>query len=408
MPGHRLRSVLGLAATRLRHDRTRTILAILGITLAVLSTTLLGSLGVGVIDTGQQKFDAADRDLWISGGPTRISPGSLGGFEGGIVDAHEVSQSLNERETINTAAPLLFQTVYVGSDAESLETVVAVGATADGGFTYASGQGFGSDAGFYNDGAYNGTPNQNLVIGTRLQSQLDVGVDDQLHVGGTVVDARQTTYTVTGTSSTFTQFLGTPTVSLPLAELQMMTGKASTDQASLITVDVADDANVEAVAERLKTEYPAYTVRTNSEQLQAIVAERIVVVAAGIVLVGLAVLAGIALTVNLLTLLVLQEQDSLAAIRAVGVSRSVVVGLVATQGLCYGLLGAFVGLLLTLPASFVLNRLASRLVGFEGLVQVTTPVLAAGASIALVAGVSSALVAGWRAANIAPLETLER
>lgn len=408
MVGQRLRAVLGLAASRLRHDRTRTLLAVLGVTLAVLSTTLLGSLGLGVVETGQQKFDASDRDLWISGGPTRIAPGTLGGFESGIVDAHTLGETLSQRETIKTAAPLLFQTVYVGTAPDSLKTVVAVGTTSDGGFNVAGGPGFGPDTAFYNNGAYNGTPSRKLVIGTQLQSQLNVTPADQLYVGGTVIDARQTTYNITGTTSTFNQFLGTPTVSIPLAELQAMTGNAHADKASLITIDVADDADPAAVAERLQSEYPQYTIRTNSEQLQAIVAERILVVAAGTVLVALAALAGIALTINLLALLVYQEQEVLAALRAVGISRSVVVALIATQGLCYGFLGAITGVLATLPAAYALNYAASQLVGFEGLVQVTPRILAAGAGIAIIAGLSSALVAGWRAANVSPLAMLER
>ena len=408
MPGTRIRAAIGLAVARLRHDRTRTVLAVLGVTLAVLATTLLGSLGVGVAETGQQKFDAADRDLWISGGPTRIQPGTIGGFDTGIVDAHNVSRTLTQRDTINTAAPLLFQTVYVGADPDSLDTVVAVGARSSGGLALTSGDGFGPDTAFYNEGAYNGTPARKLVVGTQLQTRFNTSNGDQLHVGGTVVDARQTTYTVAGTSSTFTQFLNTPTVSIPLAELQAMTGNANTDRVSLITVDVADSADTAAVADRLEAEYPQYTIRTNTEQLQAILAERIILLAAGVVLVGLAVLSGIALTVNLLTLLVLQEQATLAAIRAVGVSRFVVVGIVGTQGLCYGILGDAVGLLVTLPASVALNYAASWLVGFDGLVQLTPGVLAAGAAIAIVAGVSSALVAGWRAASIEPLAVLQR
>lgn len=408
MLGTRLRAILGLAATRLRHDRTRTLLAVLGVTLAVLSTTLLGSLGVGVVETGQQKFDAADRDLWITGGPTRIAPGSLGGFEAGIVDAHTISEQLTQRDTINTAAPLLFQTVYIGTNPEQLRTVLAVGVPGSGGFTISNGSGFGSDAAFYNHGAYNGTPSQQVVVGTRIQDQYNLTLGEQLHIGGTIVDARQTTYNVTGTTTTFTKFLGTPTVTVPLAELQAMTGNAYADKASLITIDVAEDANVEAVESRIEAEYPRYTVRTNTEQLKAILADRILLLAAGGILVALAVLAGITLTINLLALLVFQEQDVYAALRAIGISRRVVVSLVVVQGLCYGILGAMLGLLVTIPAAAGLNYIAMRLVGFSGLVHVTPRVLAVGAGIALIAGVCSALVAGWRAANIAPLAMLER
>lgn len=408
MPGTRLRAVIGLAVTRLRHDRTRTVLAVLGITLAVISTTLLGSLGIGVVQTGQQKFDAADRDLWVSGGPTQISPGTLGGFEAGITNAHTLSDRLSRRDAITSAAPLLFQTIYIGTEPNELETVVAVGATGSGGFTIVNGTGFGSDAAFYNNGAYNGTPSRQVVIGTRVQSQLNVGIGDELHIGGTVVDARQTTYTVTGTTSTFNKFLGTPSVTLPLAELQAMTGNQYSDQASLITIDVAEKADVSAVASRLEREYPQYTIRTNSEQLKAIIANRVLVIAAGGILVALAVLAGITLTVNLLALLVFQEQDVFAALRAIGVSREIVVALVATQGICYGIVGAVLGLLVTIPAAVVLNYVATWLVGFTNLVRVTPPVLAVGAGIAIIAGLCSAIVAGWRAANVTPLAILER
>src|SRR6056297_698072 len=130
----RTRAAVGLATARLRRDRARTVLAVVAVALAVLSVTLLGSLGAGVVETGQQKFDSADRDLWISGGPLRVSPGTVGGFEGGLVDGHETSRELSSSPRIETASPLLFQTVYIGDSPESLRTVVAVGSTSSAGF----------------------------------------------------------------------------------------------------------------------------------------------------------------------------------------------------------------------------------------------------------------------------------
>jgi len=408
MRGNRLTAAFGLALTRLRSDRLRTTLAVLGVTLAVLSTTLLGSLGVGVVETGQQKFDAADRDLWVSGGPTRIAPGTVGGFESGIVDAHQFQRDVGQWDRVNTAAALLFQTVYIGDDPNNLRTVVAVGTSGSGGFAINNGNGFTSDTAYYNNGAYNGTLSEELLIGTQIERDLNVTVGDTLHIGGTVVDARQTTYNITGTSSTYSQFLGTPTVGVPLAELQTMTGTQYTDRASIITIDVKDSASVSAVADRLRNTYPTYTVRTNSEQLQAIVAERVLVLAAGGVLVVLAVLSGIALTVNLLSLLVAQELPALAALRALGISRTTISAIVAAQGLYYGLAGALVGIALTYPSAVALNMVASSLVGFEGLVQVTPRVLTAGVTIAVVTGLLSAIIAGWRASGVTPLDALNR
>jgi putative ABC transport system permease protein len=408
MVGTRVRAAFGLAGARLRSDRLRTLLAVLGVTLAVLSMTLLGSLGVGVVETGQQKFDAADRDLWVSGGPTQIAPGTVGGFESGIVDAHQFQRNVGEWDSVNTAAALLFQTVYIGTEPNNLQTVVAVGSSGSGGFAIDSGEGFTSDTAYYNQGAYNGTPSEELIVGTQLERDLNISVGNSLHIGGTIVDARQTRYTVTGTSSTYSQFLGTPTVGVPLAELQSMTGTQYTDRASIITIDVKSDASVSAVADRLRNTYPEYTVRTNSEQLQAVVAERILVIAAGGVLVALAVLSGIALTVNLLALLVAQELPALAALRALGLSRTTIATMVAAQGIYYGLAGAIVGIALTYPAAAVLNLVARSLVGFTGLVRVTPRVLAAGVAIAIVTGLLSAIVAGWRASGVKPLDALNR
>jgi len=407
MPGTRLRAVLGIVGIRIRHDRVRTVLAVLGVTVAVLSTTLLGSVGIGVVETGQQKFDAADRDLWITGGPTRIAPGTLGGFEGGIRDAHDLSEAISGRDAVDSANPLLFQTVYVGSTPEDLQTVVAVGVPSTGGVELTAGEGF-DESGFYNDGQYNGTKSQSIVLGTQLEATRDYRVGESVYVGGTVRDARHTTYTVTGTTPTFTQFLGTPTVALPLAELQAMTGNQLTDRASLVTVDVAADASTSAVRQRLAARYPALSIRTNAEQLRAIVGSRLLVVAAGVTLVALAVLSGLVLTTNLLALLVVQERDVLAALEAMGVSRWLATGLVVAQGLAYAVVGCLLGFLLTPPLAWLLNHVTASVVGFEGLVQVTPAVFIAGGAIALLAGVLSAAVAGWRTMRISPLEALAR
>jgi len=56
----RLRTYAGLvwiALRQLRSDRMRTVLAVIGVTLAVLSVTLLTGVGAGVISTGNQMFD---------------------------------------------------------------------------------------------------------------------------------------------------------------------------------------------------------------------------------------------------------------------------------------------------------------------------------------------------------------
>jgi putative ABC transport system permease protein len=243
-----------------------------------------------------------------------------------------------------------------------------------------------------------------VMIDTQTAEQFDVGVGDTLYIGGTLSSARSNEFTVVGISDTFSRFLGTPTVTMPLSELQTVTGTTSTDSATFITVSVEDGADVEAVQQRVQADYPEFTIRNNQEQLEAVLQNQALVLAGGVTLVVLAFIAGLALTTNLLGLVVYQQRETLAALQATGLSQATLVGLIAGQGLVLGVIGGLFGVGLTPPLAELLNRIAERLVGFEGLVQVPTEMLYVGFGIATIVGTVSASVVAWR---ISRLETLE-
>lgn len=405
---HRLRAAFGLTLAQLRYERTRTVLAVLGITVAVLSTTLLAGVGYGVLQTGEEKFAAADRDLWITGGPVRLAPGTVGGFENSILDAHSTARAIRSRQGIRSAVPMSFQTVYVGRTVGGLRTVVGVGVPGTGGDSVrlTSGEGFSRGDVHYGTGAYDGPMTREVIVDPRTAALFDVGVGDTLYVGGTIASARDNEYTVVGVSPTYSKFLGTPSVVVPLSELQELTGTTRTDRATLITVALREDADVDRVERELAAAYPDYDVRTNREQLEAVLADKIVILASGVTLVVLAVVSGLALTVNLLALLVYQQRRELAALSALGVSRGTLVSIVAGQGLVLGALGGAVGLALTPLGVWGLNVVAASVAGFEGLVRTPPIVFAVGGSIAVVMGVVGAAVAGWRVARVGVVDAL--
>lgn len=404
-----LRATIGLIHAQLTHDRTRTLLAILGITIAVLSTTLLASVGYGVVETGQQKFDASGRDLWLTGGPVQLAPGSVGSFKNTVTNAHNVSANLSAREEIKTASPLAFQTVYVGTTPENLQTIVGVGLRGTGSHGAAHitrGKGLTGPDRHYAGGSYDGPMTHEVLIGPRTAKRFNVSVGDTLYIGGTVMSARRHAFTVIGISPTFSRFLGTPSVAMRLSELQELTGTTRTDPATMITIDLVAGADTAAVEQELQQQYPQYDVRTNHEQLQAVLAQKAVVLASGGVLVVLAVIAGIALTANLLALLIYQQRQELAAAQALGVSSRRLVSVAAGQGLMLGILGGGLGLGLTPLIGAGLNTVASHLVGFDGLVQTPPQVFLVGAGIAIGIGTFGALVAGWRVNRVQPLDHL--
>jgi len=403
----RFRATVAIILAELSRNRLRTTLAIAGIVLAVLATTLLVGVGAGVLETGEQQFDQADRDLWVSSGAVGISAAS-GGFENTLYDAHTVGNEMNEIEGVRTAVPIGFQSVYVSADSDEFSTIIGTGVTGSGGaVSISEGEAFPSSAGHYNNSRYDGPLSNEVLIDTATAEQFDVGVGDTLYVGGTLDGARDNEVTVVGISDTFSGFLGTPTITMPLSELQTVTGSTETDAATFVTVTIDDDAEVAVVQQRLQEQYPEFTVRDNQEQLESVVQNQALVLAGAATLVVLAFIAGLALTTNLLGLVVYQQRATLAALQAVGLSQWTLITFIAGQGLALGIVGGVVGVGLTLPAAEGLNRLGEMLVGFEGLVQVPDAVLVVGFGIATVVGTLSAAVVAWRISRLDTLESLE-
>jgi putative ABC transport system permease protein len=383
----------------------RTTFAIIGIVLAVLSTTLLAGVGAGVFETGQAQLDSADRDLWVSSGPVGISA-TTGGFENTLYDAHRVESEMEQISGVRGAVPLGFQTVYVSPSGDDFSTLIGSGVTSGGAVPISEGETLARTDSHYNGGSYDGSMTHEVVIDSQTAEQFDVEIGDTLFIGGTLSSARSNEFTIVGISDRFSRFLGTPTVTMPLSELQTVTGATSTDAATFITISVEDGADTAAVQQRIQTAYPEFTVRNNQEQLEAVLQNQALVLAGGVTLVVLAFIAGLALTTNLLGLVVYQQRETLAALQATGMSQSTLVGLIAGQGLVLGIVGGLIGVGLTPPLAEVLNRIAEALVGFDGLVQVPTEMLFVGFGIATVVGTVSAAVVAWRISRLDTLEAL--
>jgi putative ABC transport system permease protein len=402
----RLRAVIGLGLAQLRYTPVRTTLAVLAIAFAVLTTTLLASIGVGAVAFGQEQFDAAGRDLWITGGQLRLQAGPTP-FENKVLGAHEVSRDIERHEQVVTAAPISLEAVYVGTEPSDRRLVTGIGIeNTHGTISVSQGAGFSKGDVHYANGSYTGPMTGEVIIGPRTASLFDVSVGDTLYVSASEAGEPRS-FRIVGVSSDFTRFLGTPTVAIHLSELQEITGTTGTDPATLLAVRLEDSADPSVVKADLERQYPEYDIRTNREQLEVILGENAVALVGGSVLIGLAVLASLALTVNMLALVVYQQRRELAALQAIGLSRGTLIGVVASEGVLLGLGGATLGLLATPPLVLALNRLAATLVGSESLLRIPSFVFFVGAGIALGIGTGAAVVAGRQIARLSPLSHLQ-
>ncbi|WP_254524919.1 ABC transporter permease [Natrinema caseinilyticum] len=401
----RTRAVAGLALAQLRRSPGRTVLTVLAVTLAVLSVTILASLGIGVVEKGERGLDKADRDIWISRDP--VNP-AASGTENPIVGAHGMAVALTQREDIKSASPIAMYDVYIGSNPSNVRRRPAVGVQeTHEGFDFEAGHGFELSAEMAATPPSDEPRTGTIVIDPRTADELDVSVGDTVYVGTSRHTASEHEFTVIGTSDYYSQYLGSPAMTVPLGDLQAVAGTSGTDRATFLTADVADDADHDAVRDELRDQYPEYTVRTSEEQVEGMIGERTVVLASGVTLVGLAIVGGIILTANLFALVAHQQREQLAALRAIGLSRRILAGTVGAQGLIIGLLGGLVGLAATPPAVVGLNRFSTSVLGFEHLLRTPPEVYAGGFALAICVGTVVALVAGWRAGRYARITHLE-
>ncbi|WP_339104244.1 ABC transporter permease [Haloterrigena salinisoli] len=405
---HRLRKLAAtarLSAAQLRHEIGRTVLVIVAIALAVLAVTLLAGLGLGVLETGQDRFDDADQDVWVSGGAVELT--ASGGMENPIADSHQLAADIGAREDVKSASPIAFHAIYVGTEPSELELVSGVGVPNEhGGMTLEEGDGFSEGDVHYSEGDYDGPMTREVIVDPRTADRFDVGVGDTIYVGTSPSTAAEAEFTVVGISSSYSQFLGTTTVTMPLSELQEITGTTGSDRAAFVTATVANGADRDAVSDEIQGEYPEYNVRTSEEQFESMFEDQVLLLASGTALVVLAVVAGVVLTVNLLALVASRQRGELAALRALGLSRWLLTGIIGGQGIVLGICGGLLGLLATPPAAFALNHLAASLVGFENLLRTPPIVYLAGGAIAVVVGTLGAVVAGWRTSQYARFEQL--
>ncbi|WP_137284631.1 ABC transporter permease [Halorussus salinisoli] len=405
--GVTVRGASAVAVAQLRHNGLRTSLTIFGIAIAVLATVLLASIGYGVVDAGQQKFSATGRDLWISGGPVELAPGRPGGVNAPLTDAHSVAKNISDYPNVRTATPMGFQTVYVGKDTENLTTLTGMGVPGDTlHVQVTAGEYFGRGDVHYANGSYDGPMTHSVVIDPRTAARLNLSVGGTVHIGGTVSNARQHEFTVIGISPAFGGFLGTPTVTLHLSELQELTGTTRRDPATLIGVSVRPDADRQVVATELSQTHPDYKVQTNREQLQSILKQNAVVIASGVTLVVLAIGAGFVLTINLSSHMVYSQRVVYAGLSTTGISQTILYGVMAIQGLLTGILGGVVGLALVPPAIFGLNRLTAYF-GTTQFIRTPPALLAGGAGLAVSMGLAGALAASWHLGRMQILDSLD-
>lgn len=402
MNWRRFVAAVGLGLSQLRESRGRTLLAVTGVAFAVVLMVLLSGLGYGMSTTGQEALTYIDQDIWITQGPLELAPGTVGGVENTLVDAHHVSRQIETQRGVKRAEAISFQAVYVSANGSAFQSVVGVGVTGrDQSFTLTNA--FEQGDVHYANGSYDGPMTHEVVISDGTARMLNVSVGDSIFVGGTLATARNHEFRIVQVKPGYSNFLGAPTVVMHLSELQEVTGTTTADRATMIGVTLEPHSNVDQVQSDIQTRYPELTVRTQREQYRAVFENQGAILASSVTLVIVAILAGVGLVGNVLALTVHQQRAEIAALRATGLRRNTLLMSIASQGVFISVFGALSGIALVPFIAAGVNTAVNSFIGFPNLIKTPLWVMTIGFGVAICIGSLGAVIAALRLASISPL-----
>jgi putative ABC transport system permease protein len=382
------------AARELLRHPARSLFAVAGVAVAcaMLLDMLMLSSGLGT----------SFRSLLSGAGyALRVAPGGTLPFdtEATIPDASRVRAAIESDPRVSAVAPVLGGNLLEGRTAE--RRVFALGIDP-------------AEQGLYR--LVEGRPpleEDEVVVGRALREE-GVGPGDTLWLApggglGPVAGAAPRPFRVSGTGTFFYASAGERSLALKLGTAETLTGRA--DRASLMMVRLARGAEADEVVPALRAAFPSLEIASVAELVER--AERrlsyfrqLALILGTVSLVVTTLLIGTIMAVS-----INDRYGTIAALRAIGVSRGSILSALAVESLLLCLAAAAVGLALGLVTA---GRLETILADFPGLPAairffVLDPGQLAIAGAALVAaGVGSALVPAWRVTRLPIAGTLHR
>ncbi|MDT8436594.1 MAG: ABC transporter permease [Gemmatimonadota bacterium] len=384
--------ILRYAARELLRHPSRSLFAVAGVAVAcaMLLDMLMLSSGLG---TSFRSLLAGE------GYSLRVAPAGSLPFDtdATIADAAEVRAGLAAHPAVTGVAPVLGANFLEGPDGGARVFALGIDPEEQGFLTLVDGR--------------LPTAADEAVVGMPLRDE-GVGPGDTLLLApagglGRVAAAPPRRFRVVGTGRFHYAPAGERSVALPIRTVAEVAGRP--DRASLMMVRLADGASPDAVAEQLRRDGLALEIASVGELVER--AERrlsyfrqLALILGTVSLVVTSLLIGTIMAVS-----INDRYGTIAALRAIGVSRGSILTALAVESLLLCTAAAAIGLVLGL---FTADRLEAILADFPGLPRairffVLEPRQAVQAGIALLlAGVGAALVPAWRVTHLPIAATL--
>jgi len=394
-----------IALRNLTHNKFRTLLSITGVAIAVISIILIGSIGNGLIRTGEKTLEKSSMQMWVTGKTLDLESQYSGGNEGKITDAHKLEKLLLKESNIKGAMPVLTEIIYAYRQGTEPRAVFGLGLEGTGGSFVSIMQGSGlTDDSHYNRGMYNGPWKREILIDDRAAKLLDVNIGDTLYVGKTLKEASEQKFKIVGFTNSLSSFSSGPMIVFYLSELQDITGNNYYDTVNLVMLRLKNPSKAEETQKQLGLQYPEYTVSTNLNLLKKIVKQNFPILASAFSIVVLAIIMGALLVVNTMLLSLNERKNEIGILKVMGFVRWSIFKHVGLEGFLICIIGGISGVLASIPLSMMLNTLVYKTLGFNNLVLVDSTYIYIGFAIAAVIGL---LTSSLAVARISRMNTAE-
>ena len=382
----------------LRRQRLRTALSLAGIAVAAAMLLDMVMLSGGI--------DKSFADLLLGRGyQMRLTPKGTLPFdtEATIAGASDIVAALRGNPAVAAAGAVLGTSLY-GRTADSTVTLVGYGVEPEAQSLYQVTAG--------HDLAPDDTAG--IVLSAPAARLLAAGVGDTVTVVGRL-DPQVVTATVgrrlvvRGMVRWLYDARGQASVGTLLPVMQRLSRLAADDRASIILVKARVDAEVPALAARLRMEFPRIEVNSVADLVRHFHERLVYFRQLSFILGSMSLIVTVLLIATLLTITVNERLGEIATLRAIGVSRATVVGQVLAEGTTLTLIGAVLGILLGLVTARYLDAILTSFPGLPASFSFFVPradVLSLAALVLLATGSLAGLYPAWLASRAPIAATL--
>ena len=391
----------------LRHP-ARSLLAVLGVAVACAMLLDMLMLGGGL--------NASFRSLLTSAGyELRVSPAGTLPFDTGatIDDAERVRAALEADPAIAGVAPVLGSNLLAEGWESPGEASREDGTEESRGATRLFVLGVDpAEQGLYRLTSGTAPAPGGVVIGLELAEEgVVIGDTLTLRAPASFADAgrRSGRYVVLGTAEFLYSASGERSVAIPLSSLAELTDQP--DRASLMMVRLAEGEDPDGIADRLRAEYPGLEIASIGQLVETAARRLSYFRQLAAILGTVSLLVTTLLIGTIMAISINDRYGTIAALRAIGISRRSIVSAFLVESLLLCVAAAVLGLGLGLLVAGQLERILSDFPGLPSAIRffVFEPDrLAWAAAGVLLAGVGAALVPAIRAMNAPIAATLHR